>query len=468
MSPPASASIAPSDGVMADLSTEARASSCPDTPSPPVPDAASVSRTASGEAVAGERTWPLRWIAGCGSACEWLFGLLSLVLGLAVLASLPVLQLLSLGYLLEASGRVTRRGRLRDGLVGVRKAARIGSLVAGTWLMLLPLRLASDYWYSSYLIDAGSEITQGWRVGMLILTGLMVIHILTAWYCGGRLRHFFWPLLAPFSLPLWLLRALLARTAIGSPGPSFLSRLASDLLRVRPLREWFVPAVVWDGSRQGRMWSRCRDAVWDFVASLRLPYYFSLGLRGFIGAMTWLVVPVILLIGATTLPRGIGVLSGLIGALLLLLVVLYLPFLQANFAAENRLGAMFQLGHVRRSFQRAPVALLAALLATLLFALPLYLLMVEMTPREVVFLPSLLFVAFIWPARLLAGWALGRARRRERPRHFLLRWSARLATVPAAGFYVLIVFFTRYTSWHGVWGLFEQHAFLIPGPFLSL
>ena len=40
--------------------------------------------------------------------------------------------------------------------------------------------------------------------------------------------------------------------------------------------------------------------------------------------------------------------------------------------------------------------------------------------------------------------------------------------LPIAGLYVFIVFFTRYTSWYGVWSLFEQHAFLVPVPFLGL
>jgi hypothetical protein len=420
------------------------------------------------EVMENERTWPARWISRFGSACEWVFGFFSLAVGLAVLASLPLLQLLSLGYLLEVSGRIARTRRLRAGLIGVRKAARIGSLVLGTWLMLLPLQAVSDYWYSSYLIDAQSEVTRQWRVALLILTALMLLHIVTAWYCGGRLRHFFWPLLAPFSLFLWVGRLLLAQVATGAFRASFAGRVARDLLRVRPLHEWFVPAMLVYGIWRGGMWSRCRDAVWDFITSLRLPYYFWLGLRGFLGAMAWLLLPVMLLIGATSLPPPAGVLLGLIGALLLFLVALYLPFLQAHFAAENRLGAMFQLGRVRADFRRAPVAFWIALLVTLLFALPLYVMMVEVTPREVVFLPSLLFVAFILPARLLTGWAVGRARLRDRPRHFLLRWAARLASLPVAGFYVLIVFFTRYTSWHGVWSLFEQHAFLIPAPFLSV
>src|SRR5258707_43210 len=42
--------------------------------------------------------WTFR---GLGSAAEWVFGAGCLVVGLAVLAAVPVLQLLSLGYQLE-------------------------------------------------------------------------------------------------------------------------------------------------------------------------------------------------------------------------------------------------------------------------------------------------------------------------------------------------------------------------------
>src|SRR5262245_39482409 len=63
------------------------------------------------------------------SGVEFVFGLVALVVGLAVLAAIPVLQFLSLGYLLEAGGRVARSGRLRDGWIGVRTAARLGGVV---------------------------------------------------------------------------------------------------------------------------------------------------------------------------------------------------------------------------------------------------------------------------------------------------------------------------------------------------
>ncbi len=105
---------------------------------------------------------------------------------------------------------------------------------------------------------------------------------------------------------------------------------------------------------------------------------------------------------------------------------------------------------------------------TLLFALPLYLFKIEIVPEEAAWLPGLIFIAFIFPARLLTGWSMGRAAKRRVPRHWFFRWTGRLPLIPAAGFYVVIVFFTQYTSWNGVWSLYEQHAFLLPVPFFEM
>src|SRR5688500_13024310 len=54
------------------------------------------------------KSWPMRcWYSLCWTL-EWLFGLASVVAFLAVLAAVPILNFVSLGYLLEASGRVAR------------------------------------------------------------------------------------------------------------------------------------------------------------------------------------------------------------------------------------------------------------------------------------------------------------------------------------------------------------------------
>ncbi|HVA45748.1 MAG TPA: hypothetical protein VNH11_05115 [Pirellulales bacterium] len=351
------------------------------------------------------------------SATDWLFGAATLIVGLALLASYPVLQMLSLGYLLQVSGRIARTGRLRDGFIGVRKAARLGSIAFGTWLVLLPLRFVSSMAASATLIDPESRAARGWSMALIVLTVLAVAHIVSACWRGGRLRHFLWP------RPVRLLKSL----------------------------------------RRKGAYTETRDAVLQFVAGLQLRHYFWLGLRGFVGGLVWLFVPISLLAAAQKVPP-----VGFLGAFVLMWVLMYLPFLQARFAAENRFGAQFELSAVRALFHKAPVLFWLSLFCTLLFALPLYLLKIEMVPREAAWLPSLVFVIFIFPARLLTGWTCGRAARRPTNRNFFVRQAARLAMVPVVAFYVLVVFLTQYTSWHGVASLYEQHAFLVPVPFLGL
>jgi hypothetical protein len=350
------------------------------------------------------------------SIAEWLFGVFSLVVALSFLASYPLLQMLSLGYLLESSGRIARTGRLRDGFVGARKAARVGSIIFGTWLVLWPLRFASSMAASARLIEPNSPADRFWSTVLFVLTCLVVVHVVGACRSGGKLRHFLWP------RPIKFARQILRPDA----------------------------------------YTQARDAVWEFVVGLRLPYYFWLGLRGFVGGLIWLFVPISMLAAGRDAP-----LVGFLGAAVLTVVLLYLPFVQTRFAEENRFRAMFEVRSARSWFRRAPVAFLLALFVTLSFALPLYLLKIEIIPREAAWLPSLVFVAFIFPARLCTGWACGYAARRERNRNWFLRQAARLAMLPVAAFYVLVVFFTQYTSWHGIASLYEQHAFLVPVPFLG-
>jgi hypothetical protein len=363
-----------------------------------------------------------RVVSAVGSVLEWLFGALSLVVGLAVLAAIPVLQFLSLGYLLEAGGRAARTGRLRDGFIGVRLAARLGGIVLGSAVLLLPVRLVAGMARSAQIIAPGGRAAAGWRIGLSVLIGLTALHVGAACLRGGRLRYFLWP----FNI-VWLLRRLI----------------------------------------RGGYYTSARDAVWETAASLRLPYYFWLGVRGFLGALAWLAVPITLLAQGQQPWRG-APLVGFIGGGLLALVLLYLPFLQMRLAATNRLSQAFALGAVRADYRRAPWAFTFAFFLTLLFALPLYLLKIEIVPRDAAWLPSLVFVAFIFPARLVTGWALSRAARREAPRHWFFRWTGRLPLLPAAVFYTGVVFFTQYTSWNGVLSLYEQHAFLLPVPFFGL
>jgi hypothetical protein len=372
---------------------------------------------------------------------EWPFGVATLILGLAVLAALPLLGFLSLGYLLEAGGRIARtdpeRQRLlyarkrnwfirrllagwlllRESFFGVRKAARVGGMVVGVGLMMLPLQLLSSLYVSAQIIAPDGPAARGWKAALIAVTVLVGMHIAMALARGGRLRYFFWP----FNI-IWLVR-----------------RIA-----------------------RGGYYAAARDGVWDFVVSLRLPYYWWLGFRGFVGGLIWLVIPVSLLAAGRHNP-----LFGFVGGVWLALVLLGLPFLQMRFAAERRFQACFELGAVLSRFGRAPWAFAFALFVTLLFSLPLYLLKIEMVPREAAWLPCLFFIVFIWPTRLLSGWAYARGGRRETPRNWFFAATGLLAMLPSAAFYVLLVLLTQYTSWEGAGSLYEQHAFLLPVPFMG-
>jgi hypothetical protein len=154
---------------------------------------------------------------------------------------------------------------------------------------------------------------------------------------------------------------------------------------------------------------------------------------------------------------------------MLAIVLLHLPFLQLRLAATDRFAQAFNVFAVRRDFRCAPWAFASSIVVTLLFALPLYLFKIETVPSEAAWLPGLIFIGFIYPARLLTGWAMGRATRRHGEyRHWFFRVTGRLPLLPVAGFYVMIVFFAQYTSWNGVWSLYEQHAFMLPIPFFGM
>ena len=355
------------------------------------------------------------------SSLGWCFGMLSLIGGLAVVSVIPVVNLISLGYLLYISGDIARTGRLRDGFVGVRRAGRLGGVVLGIWLVLWPARFLAALRDSAVIVDP--DHAGGWSVGLWILTGLTCLHIIWALLRGGKLRHFAWP--APIGLIRWL----------GS----------SD------------------------KFTSTRDALWDTVAGLQLPSLFWLGARGFAGTVIWLLIPVGLMILASKITSNAGILLSLLGGILLMGVLLFLPFLQARFACENRLGAFIELIPVCRLAGRVPFKFWFALSVTLVLAVPLFLLKVELTPAEITWLPALFFVIFGLPARMITGWAVGRAKSKEVSNNLLWRWFCRIAalalTLPVLFSYVVILFLSQFISWNGSRSLLEQHAFLVPSPF---
>jgi hypothetical protein len=350
---------------------------------------------------------------------ETSLGLVGLPLGLAILASLPLLNFIALGYLLEAGARIARSGKLRDGVFGIRRAGRVGGLFAGIFLSLLPVWGIASMARSAELIDPTSAVTRNWHTARVIATIVTFIHIALACLWGGKLRHFLLPLLHPVFAVL-------------------------TFVRCNPI-------------------TRARDGVWLFFVEARFWYFFSLGLRGAAGAFVWLVLPVTCLAVGWKFPA-----LGFVGFLLLLPVLVFLPFLQMNFARLNRLATMFDVVAVVRIYGRAPWSYTFALFVTLLFALPLYLLKIELVPRDALFLPAVLFIAFIWPARLLTGWVVAYAWRRKSLSHPFFLVTGLLPVPFLVLLYGLFVWLSQYLSWYGVGSLYEQHPFLLPVPFTGL
>ena len=422
---------------------------------------------------ARRRSWVFRIIDFIGSLASRLFGIASVIFLLAVAANIPILQFLSFGYLLEVTGRLARGQKVRKAFIGLTKATRIGSAVLGAWLLLIPVRFASQFWLEAYLIDPTSQATRVMRIVQIVLIVLTVAHIGAAWFCGGKLRYFFWPIVAPFSFMVWTARRFagssffrkLLGITVGWLSPS----IVDDICGAQPISDWFLPAIFWKKIRHGGAYQAARDGVWDFFASLNLPYYFVLGLKGFIGTCLWLFIPTSLLVMSTNLEGPMAVLTGVFGSLIAIPVFSILPFVQAHYAVDGKFRRFAEPRAVIRNMGRAPFAHILALLLTLVFALPLFLLKVEEIPTELLWTLSIVFVVFTWPAKFVLGWAYHRGTKREERHRWWIRYPVFMLAGPISFSFVLILFFTRYITWNGAWSLVENHVFLLPAPFwLSL
>jgi len=361
---------------------------------------------------------PLRFAARLASLAV---GLASLGLVLAILAAIPGLNVLALGVMLEAEGRVARSGRLRDGIPFAAALPRLGSVVVGTWVCLLVVRQVSHAAADAALVDPGGPAARGWAVARAIVTVAVAVHLAGAWFAGGR------P--GAFLRPLKTLRGLVAAIADGSAAATAARGLGRVVAGFAPSR------LAW------------------------------LGLRGYAGAFVWLLPATLLFSALRDTTRPAGVLVTLLGAVLLGTVLAWLPFLQARFAAEGRLDAFTEVGAVREMWRRAPVVMLLALVALYGLSLPLYLLKIFAAPRDVVFLLTPLFVATIYPARLVVGWAAHAARVRPRRRSLFLRVPVTALLLPALAVYLFLLFFTPAIDALGRRALFDHHAILLPTPF---
>lgn len=415
------------------------------------------------------KSWPFRLMDAFSTCASRIFGIVSIVILLAITASIPILQFISFGYLIEVSGRLARQRTFRDAMIGLSKASKLGGVIVGCWLTCLPVRLLSNIWEEAYLIDPSSSATLITGNCLVLLIILSVCHIFTALICGGRLRYFFWPLIAPASLSFWLVRRLTGIKAIRLVIKYTLGLIApnidKDISNAKPIGAWFPPLILLSRLRTENIYTTTRDNTWSFFVSLNLKYYMLLGLKGFVGSFVWLLVPTLLLVSASYEESGLSILFGILGVLFAIPIFGTLLFLQTHYAVDGKLIRFIEICQVWKNFGRAPIAHLMALTVSLILALPLFLLKIETIPSELLWTLSLVFIIFSWPARLALGWAYRRGKTAARSRRWWLRYPILLASVPVAFAFTIILTLTRYVSWNGALSLFENHVFLLPAPF---
>jgi hypothetical protein len=361
----------------------------------------------------------------------WLLGrgwdVISLAVLLAVVSAIPIVQLASLGYLLQAAANLAQRRPWSSSFPGLRLAGKLGTFALLATLCWLPVLFVTDLSYSAQLLRPGTGMAVAWRMAAFTITFAWVAHVTWAAMRGGRWWHFLWP--AP--------------------------------------RRWLQQ--IWRPST----WRKASDDLYSLVAGWHFPHLWWLGARAAVGVLLWTSVPVsLMIIGLRADDLQPAALVGLIGAAAMILIMLYLPFLQIQMAVENRFTAIFQVRAVRRRFLYAPIAHALSLLLLCLFCIPLYLLRIEATPAELLWAPSLVFVIFMLPAKLMLGAAMGYAEGRQQAshpaiRHWALRWPARLVALASVLIYVGALYVAQLVAGQGAFVMYFQHAFLFPAPLIS-
>ncbi|MCH1494187.1 MAG: DUF4013 domain-containing protein [Rubripirellula sp.] len=366
-----------------------------------------------------------RWLKRLRRTLSSIFSFGSLVVLLALLTAIPVVQFIAFGYLLDVSGRLKNGCKLSDSLPKMHQAGIVGLAAIAIIIAALPSQLLTHWESVAHIIDADSRQAALLRGAAIASSIVATFYLLWAWIRGGRLKCYLWP----------------------QP-----KRLFSEGWR------WST-------------WKNAPDQLWNFTTAFELPRYFWIGLRGAVGTLIWLAPTIVIILAFREGESGLAGLVGFLAILCLAYSLFYLPLLQTHFAAENRLSAIFERKKVRQLFSAAPWAtFLAMVFALFITPIPLYLLKIEATPREVVWLPCLLFIAFILPARIAIGLAMRRAESKTIRPTFIgkaSRFLARIGIGSVVAIYVLFVYVSQYTSWDGLLTWVQQHAILIPVPFLN-
>ena len=351
-------------------------------------------------------------------------GTVCLVLILAILAAVPGLNILTLGYLIDPQKRVAESGRLRDGFPLMVLAPRLGVIVLCSVLLLAPIRIQAVRVSDAAVIlgESHARVVQ-MQTFLYVMQTIVAIHLMLAIARGGTLGCF----LRPFKNVIWFLRKILTRK-----GREEMSVGTEQvLLLVKPLQHFWI------------------------------------GLKAFVGAVLWLLIPAGLLVSYSAPGRTapiFGVLSFL-GAMLMIPVAAWLPQLQVHQAVTGRFRSIFAVSAARRVIRNAPLSWMLTTVLMYVMTFPLYLTKIKLLPADALLVLTPFFIVLTYPARVLVAWAYHYGMKQVQPAWFPYRWSIKLIMLPLLAGYAGFLFLTPFVSELGKAAPLENQAFLSPVPY---
>ena len=352
------------------------------------------------------------------------FGTVCLVFLLAILAAIPGLNILTLGYLIDPQRRVAQSGRLRDGFPLMVLAPRLGVICFFTLLFLIPITIqairVSD---AAVVLSPTDAQVVRMQTNLRILQTIVAAHLILAIARGGTVGCF----LRPIKNVLWMLRQIFT-----AQGRENMSRGMEQVLQlVKPV------------------------------------HHFWIGLKAFFGAVCWLLIPTGLLVAYSAPGRTnpiFGLLSFL-GILLMIPVTAWLPLLQVHQAVTGKFRSIFSISAARRVIRNAPLSWMLTTVLMYAMTFPLYLTKIKLLPADALLVLTPFFILLTYPARILVAWAYHRGMSRERAAWFPFRWGIKLLMIPLLAGYAGFLFLTPFISELGKAAPLENQAFLSPVPY---
>ncbi len=352
------------------------------------------------------------------------FGTVCLILILAILAAVPGLHILTLGYLVDPQKRVATTGRLRDGFPLMVLAPRLGVIVFFSLLFLIPIRLQATRVSDAAVILGESHARVLQMANVLgILQTVIAVHLMLAISRGG------------------------------TPG-----------CFIRPIKNvrWFLQKTF---TSRGR--SEVSLGIEEVLKIIRPVDHFWLGLKAFFGAVLWLIIPASLLVAYSAPARispGYGFASFL-GVMLMIPVTAWLPMLQVHQAVDGRFRSIFSIRAARQVIRNAPVSWMLTTVLMYAMTFPLYLAKIRLLPADALLVLTPFFILLTYPARVLVAWAYHRGMRQDQPAYWPMRWGARTLMLPLLLAHAIFLFFTPAISELGKNAPLENQAFLGPVPY---